>query len=248
MTQYDHDIVAKRSGIAATLLYLVVLICALWFTQCESSPQITEEQLTAGSIEIAFGESDDGAGDVAESEPAKVVSPPPTPEPQPEEPPVLTDESSDVEQEIPDEQQEQQEPTPPREVNNRALFPGTKSNNNTSRGESKQRAIVGSDRGTSSTATNISGGLSGDFDLAGRSLTGSLPVPQYDEQQEGRVVMNITVDDGGYVTSASLKADSSTTNNSTLIEAARQAALKARFSPSEEFIQSGTITYIFKLN
>ncbi len=240
----DYDVAARRGGIVATAIYLLVLFFALWFTQCDTSPTEVEE-LTQGSILISFGDNQDGGGEVESVE--QVVEP--VPEPEPEIPVVdepvesvvtPTDDSNDV-VEIPE---------PPREVNKRALFPGAVSKKpNESSGASEPRGVAGSDRGSEKASnSSLGGGLSGDFDLAGRTLMGSLPVPSYGAQEEGRVVINITVDDSGRVTSASLRATSSTTNNSILIDAARRAALEARFSPSESFVQSGTITYIFKLN
>ena len=87
----------------------------------------------------------------------------------------------------------------------------------------------------------------GNYSLTGRSLIGALPIPSYRSNSEGRVVITITVDELGRVTSAS-PASSSTTNDAALVNAAREAALKARFTDSSEFLQSGTITYIFKMN
>ncbi len=230
------------------VLYVVVVVCMLVFVRCEGE-QVSEEELTQGSILISFGDSRSGGGELKRVEAKPEVASPPVEKPKVAEPPTPTDERNDVEQMQPEESEEQ-DVAQPREVNKRALFPGSASKGDESHGEDEsQRGVAGDERGTSDAANSLlGGGLSGDFDLAGRSLMGSLPVPLYSDQDEGRVVMNITVDESGRVTSASLRANSSTTNNSKLIDAARNAALKARFTPSQEFMQSGTITYIFKLN
>lgn len=50
------------------------------------------------------------------------------------------------------------------------------------------------------------------------------------------------------MTTAAYRSQGSTTNNSELVAAAVEAALKARFSESETIVQGGTITYIFRMN
>jgi TonB family protein len=89
---------------------------------------------------------------------------------------------------------------------------------------------------------------SGGFSLAGRHMIGSLPSPAYIVEVEGRVVIRITVNAAGMVISADYEQAGSTTNNNALVNAAREAALRARFSPAETELQSGTITYLFRLN
>ena len=87
----------------------------------------------------------------------------------------------------------------------------------------------------------------GTFDLNGRTLVGSLPVPAYNVQEEGRVVVNITVAPNGRVISTSINARSNTSNKS-LRDAAMKAASQAVFnSVSTVNNQMGTITYYFKL-
>lgn len=247
---HEYDVTARRGAIVATVIYVVVIVLALWLTRCDTAPP-SEEELSQGSILISFGNSDEGSGEatveekqiVQESIPEEVVEPAIEPMP--------TDDTSEVEQLTPIEETPPDEEVveTPREVNRRALFPGMTQESSESKGDdSAAKGVVGTEAGKESNESMLGGGLSGDFNLAGRSLMGSLPVPQYDEQQEGRVVINIIVDESGRVSSASVRLNSSTTNNSTLINAAREAALKARFSPSEAVVQSGTITYIFRLN
>lgn len=108
--------------------------------------------------------------------------------------------------------------------------------------------IQGSPTGNSNTGkTSGIGGL-GTFDLNGRSLgPGGLPMPVYNVQDEGRVVVTIVVDPSGRVISTSINKRTNTVNPS-LRKAALDAAAKARFnSISGVNNQSGTITYYFKL-
>ena len=82
-----------------------------------------------------------------------------------------------------------------------------------------------------------------------RGLVGALPLPIHPgENRSGKVVIRVTVNASGDVSSASYDPVGSTTDDPVLIAAARQAALKARFTESRATVQGGTITYVFKLN
>ena len=76
-----------------------------------------------------------------------------------------------------------------------------------------------------------------------------LPIPSYTVQKAGKVVVQITVNRNGKVTSAIPGAPGTTVTDRTLYEAAKTAALNAHFniSNSAPESQEGTITYIFKL-
>ena len=106
----------------------------------------------------------------------------------------------------------------------------------------------GSKEGNSSTGAKTGTGGYGTFDLGGRSLgTGSLPKPAYNVQEEGRVVVNITVNPAGQVISTSISPQTNTVN-SALRKAAEDAAKKARFNTIDGVNnQTGTITYYFNL-
>ncbi len=74
----------------------------------------------------------------------------------------------------------------------------------------------------------------------------SLPPPIYTCIEGGKVVINIKVDQSGYVTEADFNDQSSGTSNGCLVENAIKYALKARFSPDSKNSQIGTITYLFQ--
>ena len=86
------------------------------------------------------------------------------------------------------------------------------------------------------------------FDLGGRTSV-ALSKPNDDSQETGKVVVSITVDKYGTVTNANPGARGSTTTSANLYRKAKEAALKAKFSPctketcAEE--QHGTITFVF---
>jgi len=77
----------------------------------------------------------------------------------------------------------------------------------------------------------------------------SLPVPKYEYQVEGTVVVEISVDRSGSVTKAVAGVKGSTTLDSDLLKVARDAAMKAKFNRSDDapLLQKGNITYIFRL-
>ncbi|WP_294480032.1 energy transducer TonB [uncultured Bacteroides sp.] len=107
----------------------------------------------------------------------------------------------------------------------------------------------GSKEGNSSTGSKTGTGGIGTFDLGGRSLGKgtSLPIPVYNVQEEGRVVVNITVNPAGIVIATTINRQTNTVN-SVLRKAAEDAARKARFEAVDKpGNQTGTITYNFKL-
>ena len=141
-------------------------------------------------------------------------------------------------------------PEPPRkEINRRALFPTA--NNDKNDTLAPQTAERPSDNLTAghpqgNTRTGSTDGTPS-AQLKGRSLMGSLPLPEYSVQASGRVVVKIIVDKNGNVTSAQPGVTGTTVTNRTLWEAAKEAALKAKFNTSSAISQEGTITYIFTL-
>lgn len=108
--------------------------------------------------------------------------------------------------------------------------------------------VQGSPDGNASEGKTSGVGGYGTFDLNGRSLgAGGLPVPVYNVQDEGRVVVTIVVNPAGQVISTSINKRTNTVNP-TLRRAAEEAARKARFNKVDGVNnQSGTITYYFKL-
>lgn len=87
------------------------------------------------------------------------------------------------------------------------------------------------------------------FNLRGRILL-KKPEITDDSQEEGKVVVEITVDETGKVIKANPGVRGSTTTNPMLYAKARQAAFSAKFNTSPEGIkeQKGTVTFVFILN
>lgn len=83
------------------------------------------------------------------------------------------------------------------------------------------------------------------FSLSGRSIM-TPPVLSKDTKEEGKVVVEITVDKNGKVIKADPNGRGTTTSSPMLKAKARQAALATTFNVSGEFEeQKGTITIIF---
>ena len=108
--------------------------------------------------------------------------------------------------------------------------------------------IQGSPTGNSAEGQSSGVGGYGSWDLNGRSLgSGGLPRPIYNVQEEGRVVVTITVNPAGQVIHTSINKRTNTAN-AALRKAAEDAARKATFNAVNGVNnQTGTITYYFKL-
>ena len=86
------------------------------------------------------------------------------------------------------------------------------------------------------------------YSLSGRGVR-KLPLPEYDYQGEGKVVVEVSVDRSGKVTQATAGIKGSNTLDEYLLKVAREAAMKAQFDakPDAPLMQKGTITYNFIL-
>jgi TonB family protein len=238
MNYYEQsDKKGRTWGIVFAVVYAAACVAVMFISFIIERP---EPEL---GVLIDFGTTETGSGDkdLALSEPAAVPTSPQRSN-VPEEPVMTTEEEEApaiAAEERPTEVQPAEqapEPTPAREVNRRALFPG--------RTDGSTATSQGTSTGTGSTGGSGSAG----FSLSGRYLVGNLPRPAYSADAEGRVVVRITVNAGGNVTSAVYEQSGSTTNHGALVGAALAAAAKARFTAGTEDIQTGTITYIFRLS
>ncbi|MEY8721591.1 TonB family protein [Bacteroides stercorirosoris] len=117
-----------------------------------------------------------------------------------------------------------------------------------SKGTTEGQGIQGSPTGNAPAGASSGTGGYGTFDLGGRSLgQGGLPRPAYNVQDEGRVVVAITVNPAGHVIATSIDRQTNTVNPA-LRKAAEEAAKKARFNAVSGLNnQTGTITYYFNL-
>jgi TonB family protein len=140
-------------------------------------------------------------------------------------------------------------------VNERAMFTGKKSDNNNpnnqgiTQGKGDQGARDGDPSSTNYGDKSYGKGDSGiGYDLGGRGKV-ALPLPEYNSQETGTVVVKIQVDRSGNVVGATVEPKGTTTTSNTLKSAALAAARKARFTPDANApeVQFGFITYTFKV-
>lgn len=177
------------------------------------------------------------------------VEPEPIPEPQPPRPQVAEPQMHDRVAVKDNEQQVSGTDRETRTVNPRALFRSPKGGSdepenagNPKAQEAEKDAASGDGGGL-----NPVGNAELDQGLQGRGLVGVLPKPSFPGNLRGKIVIRVTVNQNGVVTNADFVSVGSTLSDGAMIEAARQAALKARFTESRSFIEGGTITYYFNL-
>ena len=142
------------------------------------------------------------------------------------------------------------EPDPPKPINQRALFRSRDLGDSLADQGSR---IVGSTMQAGALLGNTQVGNpigTPSAQLQGRSVDGSLPLPEYNaNNREGTVIVRIFVDQYGDVNNAIVNQEGTTITNSVLWDSAVKAALKAKFnqSGSAPVVQEGAITYVFRL-
>ena len=224
---------------------------------------------TQQGILVDFGttlESGSGDEDTALADDYSLPEPTVTPESEPvqtqqvEESPVIEEANIATDTSAPEVEQKEVEETPPaeeskpREVNQRALFPGNKpssessSEGTTDKAEGNQ-GYIGGTQSDVYEGTGGEGGFEPDWNLEGRRPRNEFPRPRYVEDNQGIVVVEIWVNGNGDVTGATYKPQGSTVSaSSPLVSEALKAAYGAKFNESDQDIQVGTMTYKFSLN
>ena len=256
----------KRNGLIGTVLFHVVLVVAFLFLGLTYRiPPPPEE-----GISIDFGFSEQGLEEIQpvdnslESNPVIEEIIQETIEIEQE---IVTQETVESEViEIPKETKKEivkeKEPEKKQEeviiekiepvVNKKALYTGSKKKEKQSDGNKNKIGNQGSIEGDISSSKYEGGGIGIDgeaYQLLGRSVAFKAK-PIYKVQLEGKVVVDITVDQLGNVVNAIAGVKGSTTLNSQLLKRAKEAALKTKFSAKESAPsrQQGKIIYNFQLN
>jgi hypothetical protein len=147
--------------------------------------------------------------------------------------------------------QKQRESTP---IDQRALFPGSRSQEKSGQNEAAGRkgSRDGKPQG-GQVGDPRNNGLIGtpDFSLQGRNLL-FWDKPNDDTQLQGVVVLNVTVNLRGQVVQAELNTKKSTISRPDLVEKCKLSARKFKFSATDNQtappLQSGTITFRFELD
>ena len=250
---------SKRNGIFGTILFHALLIIAFLFMGLTYQiPPPPEE-----GISINFGYIDQGSTELEPEDKADI------PQPLQEE---IVEEQSTVEQEVITQEvveasvvekteQKKKEPEPEKkevieekqpEVIKKALYTGKKKNKQKDQGKKETNGNQGEIDGEPNAKAYSGGGIGTDgvaYQLGGRSPAFKAK-PLYKIQEEGKVVVIITVDRLGNVVNAIPGAKGSTTLNKYLLARAKEAALKTKFDPKQSAPenQQGKIIYHFSLN
>lgn len=243
-----------RIGLIGTLVFHgVVVVLLLIFGFSTPLPLPAEE-----GVIVNLGYSETGSGPVQPREPAETNKAQPKPSSsEPEE--VATSDNPDAptinSSQNPQENNQSTtnnnyDNTQQQQVNQNLLF-GQKHNSD---GGSEGNDDNGDDKGKPGgdpdsrryEGTPGGNGDSPNFSLKGR-ISKSLPRPNNNFQEQGKVVVKIWVDREGNVIAAEPGFKGSTTTDSRLYKLAKQAALKAKFSSKNDAPskQTGTITYTF---
>ena len=258
----------RITGIVGTLLFHTVLLVLLCLLVMAAPPRQEESgvPVVLGNVEDAFG-SDLAMTDVEIIPQPEVSQQLPSSDDVSQEEPLLT---QDIEESIAVPAKKETKSAKEIEAERRAaeeaerkrieketkakadnLIAGAfgKGNSMSSKGNSSDgEGTQGSKDGNSSAGKTTGVGGTGVFDLNGRSLSpAGLPKPHYNVQEEGRVVVTITVNPQGNVVKASINSRTNTSSPA-LRKAALDAAKKATFNAVSQLDdQEGTITYYFKL-
>lgn len=259
----------QRAGLIGTLLVhglLFLFFILFGLTYPDPLPQ--------QSIQINFGTSNDGSGEIQPDESPTENNATETVEevnPSPNNPTNSTaktatqDNTETISQPKEEENPKKTEPEKPAEpeVNKKALFQGKKDNpnkNNKGEGETGKPGDQGDPNGDKNAKSHTGGsgdgnsgngpGGNGDSYKLGYRKALEKPRPIYDCQEEGKVVVKIYVDKLGNVKKVDAGIKGTTNPASCLLSKAKEAAMKTKWSaePDAPELQIGEITYTFKLN
>ncbi len=243
-------------GITGSVLSCILLFLLLWFVVIPMTAPIQDDE----GIMVSFGETLDGGGNspqaIPEAKPEVAAATPSKPVTKPVKEEVLTQKDNSAyiaeqnrkkeEKALKDAQAEKDRIAAEKKkkeqdaVNNaNNTMSGLFGNSNTTgtgntSGNTKQGNPLGS---------GTSGGNS--WSLNGRSLSGRLVNPSYDNDVEGKITVTIRVDEDGRVTSASIGSPTNISDVTTR-NAAIAAAKSTRFTAGSS-IATGSITYNFNL-
>ncbi|MDR0955382.1 MAG: hypothetical protein LBM20_08430, partial [Rikenellaceae bacterium] len=231
MQAVDQELRKNRIYAAiAALIYGAVWVLLILFLHFQIMVTDNESEgllINFGTTETGWGETDLSASDEMAQAPEASPS---TSQQTPAD--VVQTQETEVAPAMPVNPTETPEPPveQPRQVDQRALFPGrtvnsTSSSEGTTAGAGNQGNPAGSPTGSHTGTGTGDSGIS--YDLSGRSVIGTLPPPAYTVREEGRVIIEIYVDQQGRVTRTSFRSVGSTTTNATLVAAAERAARQA---------------------
>jgi colicin import membrane protein len=261
-----NNALEHKNGLIGTILLHAALVLLLIFFGFRTPLPLPPEQ----GLLVNFGNSETGFGDLEpqDNSPANnVVAPVEASQeetkltqdfeeaPAIEEKKVVTKEvKKTTEKKLAEQKKTDTKPVEEvKKVNTKALYTGKTPDGGAgnSQGIAGGEGNQGVENGTENAPNYGPGGGEGNgspsFSLAGRNPL-SLPRPEYRSKEQGKVVVDITVDKEGAVTSAQPGGKGTTTSDPSLWEAAKKAALSAKFDRKPDApAQKGFITYVFLL-
>ena len=244
----------KVKSAIATFAFVVLLVLLMFFVSgyryVPPTPPPPEEgvEVSLGDSDFGSGESPDPASQAASYAPPAAQQQVATQNSQPSIPVHSSPNPGNITNPAAVQQPvvENKEP----EINRNALFPGKRNQQSGtgSKGDSQGQGNQGSPNGTPNSSNYTgNGGTGGNYSLKGRSAV-SLPKPEYNSNQQGKIVVRIWVNQRGEVTRVEAPYQGSTVTTGRLVEQAKAAARRARFNASTDSPeeQIGTITYKFE--
>jgi protein TonB len=253
----------KRSGLIGTIVvHVLMLLVFIFYGMTYLEPPPPEEGIT-----INFGTSDDGMGEQQPVEPVssnqETVPDQPTEETVSaptessqemltqtiEEAPTVVKKKKVMEKKV---ETPKEEPKPSAELAKaNSQWKNKSKAQQSNEGETGKPGDQGSLEGDPNSGSRV-GGPSGSgitFNLAGRKMIG-VPKIVDNSQEEGKVVVDIVVDQSGNVVRAIPGGRGSTTTSPVLYRKAKEAAMRAVFSIKSDAAieQKGQMTFIFILN
>ena len=140
----------------------------------------------------------------------------------------------------------------PKEINKKALFKSAPNFDNKDVLEQQTSSKTSNQLETGHSEGNVKQGKqkgNANADLKGRTTIGSLPKPNYDITEDGKVIVWIKVDRNGNVVEAKAGHDGTNLTSKAAWKAAEDAAMRTHFNVSENApeYQYGTITYVFSI-
>ena len=241
-----------------TVLFMVLVFLLLWFIRLYAVVPEEEEgiELALGEIEeidepamrgSSYAEEETNPAPAAPASPAQEVATDPHPGSAPEH--ILSEEETLALERARQEQEEREVAERARkkkeaEAVARAQQMGNLFNNT----EGTNTQGNGTGQGTGQRGNPVGHGSDGggnSWSLTGRGIKGTLPKPNNNFKQEGKVVVQIRVNAAGQVVSAAITGGD--VSDKQTQQLALDAARKAKFTEGDHD-QIGTITYIFKLN
>ncbi len=243
------------SGALTALIMGVVVVICVSFGYNPPNPPIPEE-----GVEVNLGNSDFGLGSDPTPEASSAASqyvPPAASErisTQNTEPTTSLNASQQTGSVTnPNAEIQPKEENKQPEINSRALFTGKRNNSQSggsegvAGGEGNQGKAGGDPNSKRYDGQPGNGGAG--FSLAGRKAV-ALPVPSYNNNRQGKIIVKIWVDRNGSVIKAEAPERGSSITETGMVEQAKSTALKAKFTAKTDApeTQVGTITYTYIIN